>query len=91
MPDPSTFGSTPYSLIGSSRQTSVGQQINGYRYIAMRAAIGFRTRRRLTRNLPRYKTRWTAPSTTPTTVPMILTIFKIASPPPPLSQTPLTL
>jgi hypothetical protein len=67
------------------------QQISAYWYIAMRAAIGFRRRRRLMRNLPRYKTRRIVPSKTPTTVPMILTIFKIASPPPPLSPTPLTL
>jgi hypothetical protein len=64
---------------------------SAYWYIAMRAAIGFRRRRRLTRNLPRYKTRRIVPSTTPTTVPMILTIFKIALPPPPLSPIPLTL
>jgi hypothetical protein len=60
-------------------------QISAYWYIAMRAAIGFRSRRRLTRNLPRYETRRIVPSTPLTSVSMILTIFKIAPPPSPLS------
>jgi hypothetical protein len=53
-----------------------GSKISAYWYIAMRAAIGFRSRRSLTRNLPRYATRRIVPSNAPTTVPMTVTIFK---------------